>query len=99
MWRYMHGTLIAALLMLAAGQASALCNCYLPEAPAIPDGQTATDEQIQFARNQLVAYQGKMQSYKQCLEGCIVAASDKENAVVRQWNDTVETFNARAVTP
>lgn len=86
-------------LMLAAGQASALCNCYLPEKPRVPDGQTASNEQIQFARNQLVAYQEKMQSYKQCLEGCIADAADTENDVVGQWNRTVETFNNRVAAP
>lgn len=99
MWRYVRIPLIAALLMLAAGQASALCNCYLPEKPTVPDGQTATNEQIQFARNQIVNYQNKMQSYKQCLEQCIADAADTENAVVDQWNQTVESFNGRVVNP
>ena len=99
MWRVTGLLLTTAWLMLASAQAAALCNCYLPETPKIPDGQTATNEQIQFARNQLVAYQEKMQSYKQCLERCIGDAADTENAVVNQWNETVESFNSRVVNP
>ena len=98
MWRR-SGLLLIPCMLLIAGQASALCNCYLPEKPEIPDGHTATNEQVQFARNKLVTYQGKMQSYKQCLEQCIVDAADMENGVVEQWNQTVEVFNRRAVTP
>ncbi|MGB2247022.1 MAG: hypothetical protein ACPH3N_05095 [Alcanivorax sediminis] len=99
MWRERLTGLMAVLLLGMAGQASALCNCYLPESPSIPDGQTASNEQIQFARNKLVGYQEKMQSYKQCLEGCIADAADTENAVVQQWNQTVESFNSRVVNP
>lgn len=99
MWRYVRFPFLLAVLMLSAGQSFALCNCYLPEKPAIPDGQTATNEQIQFARNNLVTYQGKMQSYKQCLEQCIADAADTENEVVDKWNRTVESFNARMVNP
>lgn len=99
MWRFVRSVVLAALFLGWAGQAAALCNCYLPASPDIPNGQTASDEQIQFARNTLVAYQEKMQSYKQCLERCIVDASDAENEVVQQWNQTVETFNSRLANP
>jgi len=98
-WRFPGVLLLPVLLLLTAGQAFALCNCYLPEKPVIPDGQSASNEQIQFARNKLVAYQEKMQSYTQCLEQCIVDAADTENAVVNEWNQTVESFNRRVVNP
>lgn len=99
MWRMARLLTLISTLAALSGQASALCNCYLPDSPAIPEGQTASNEQIQFARNQLVAYQEKMRSYKQCLEQCIADAADAENVVVDQWNQTVESFNSRMVNP
>lgn len=89
------------MVMLTVGlfgvslNAFARCTCYLPDAPEIPDGVAAESSQMMYAKNQLASYQRKMTSYRQCLEACIVDADKRENRTVREWNATVDTYNAK----
>ena len=86
--------LLACGLLAVSLNATARCTCYLPNAPEIPDGATAESAQMKYAKNQLASYQRKMNSYRQCLQTCIVEADDRENRAVKAWNATVEAFNA-----
>jgi broad-specificity NMP kinase len=62
---------LSALLLVAAGfvATSAQADCAFPKAPAtIPDGKTATAEQMQAAAAEFKAYNDAVEAYGACLE-------------------------------
>jgi hypothetical protein len=60
---------LATALILATGSFAAHADCVYPKAPAsIPDGKTATEEQMVAAMTAFKAYDADVKSYGACLE-------------------------------
>lgn len=95
----MKKTLVFSLLVSITAvfslPAAASCFCRLPNAPKIPDGATAEASEMEFSKNEIASYQRNVESYKQCLNQCIVDADTSTGDVIRQWNATVESYNSR----
>ena len=69
--RRFHLALSAALLAAAASPAFA-AECAQPgQAPVIPDGQTATQAQMDTAKQQVQSYVNALQSVQDCYEARI----------------------------
>ena len=69
--RRFHLALCAALLAAAASPAFA-AECAQPgQAPVVPDGQTATQAQMDAAKQQVQAYVNSLQSLQDCYEARI----------------------------
>jgi hypothetical protein len=63
--RIVSGVLLAGLL--AAGYANA--ECTYPKAPAsLPDGKTATEQEMLAGRTAVMEYQEKVNAYTACLD-------------------------------
>jgi len=101
--------LLAAALTCAASL-PARADCVLPPAPSkIPDGSTATQQEMLTAMNTLKEYNGDVDTYTKCLEFEAkqnrLSHSDEEkmhNAAVDQlqkiaakFNEQVRTFKAK----
>lgn len=60
---------LATALLLVSGSFAAHADCVYPKAPAsIPDGKTATEEQMVAAMTAFKAYDADVKSYGSCLE-------------------------------
>lgn len=68
------------MLVLAIGSAAhAEGTCTYPRAPdAIPDGKTATKEQMIAAKNDVARYNTEMNAYLDCIKAEIDAATPKD---------------------
>lgn len=56
-------------LLATAGLTAAHANCRLPRAPSkIPDGSTATEQQMIIAMQTIQEYNRDMQTYLKCLQ-------------------------------
>ena len=96
--------LCAALLAAAASPAFA-AECSTPgQAPAIPDGQTATQAQMDAAKQQVQSYVNSLQSLQDCYEARIKMTQktakpddlqkmrDAGNAAVTQAQQLAKTY-------
>ena len=62
-------TLSAILILAALGSAQAYADCSYPKAPAkIPDGSSATMQQMVAAMTQLKEYNEQVKAYTDCLK-------------------------------
>ena len=90
--------LTAAAVVFAAGSAGAACNAPGP-APAIPDGSTATLDQMKAAQKEVQAYVNVLQTYQDCMEQAITEApkdmSPEDKQKMReQGNNAVDQATA-----
>jgi hypothetical protein len=70
--RRFHLALCAALFAAAASPAFAAAECAQPgQAPVIPDGQTATQAQMDEAKQQVQSYVRSLESTQDCYEARI----------------------------
>jgi hypothetical protein len=75
--RIVSGLLLAGLL--AAGYANA--ECVYPKAPAaLPDGKTATEQEMLGGRKAVMEYQDKVNAYTSCLDMELKARVDAAGA-------------------
>lgn len=85
-------TIMFAILLsglLAAGPA---LGCEYPRSPALPDGETATQEQMFEAQRSVRSYVAAAEAYLACLEA---AEADPENPVTpKQAEINVKRYNA-----
>lgn len=65
---YLKTTGSAMAILFFAGQAAAAHNCSQPTPPAIPEGSTATMEEMVEAQERVKSYQDAMGGYRTCLE-------------------------------
>lgn len=101
--------LTAALLGFASLQAHA--DCVLPPAPSkIPDGSTASQQEMVTAMNTLKEYNGDVDTYTKCLEfeakqnrmskadeeKLHNAAVDQLQKIANKFNEQVRTFKAKS---
>lgn len=59
---------LALLITLAAGHVAAN-DCTMPDMPSIPDGSTATMEEMIAGQSAVKAYQADVESYRGCQDG------------------------------
>jgi hypothetical protein len=80
--------IVGTVFMLAAfASASADAKCAaLPRAPAMPQGATATDEDMKHGREALQTFVNALQEYQKCMEQQIKdAPADTKLEVKQQW--------------
>src|SRR5262245_43896628 len=92
---------IAALALLSAGSfvSPAHAECVRPRPEfTIPDGNTASDEDIANAQRAIVALDGKIGDYLRCIRGEASQSSvGKDDATKRQIvEDYIKAHNAAA---
>ena len=103
--------ILAALAVAYAASVPAYADCVLPPAPSkIPDGSTATEQEMVTAMQTLKQYNGDVDTYLKCLEFEAkqnrLSKSDEEhkhNDAVEQmtkiagkFNEQVRTFKAKS---
>jgi hypothetical protein len=95
-----------ALILCVAGAPALACE-YPPTAPAIPDGRTATSEQMVDAQKAVKEYVSKMEAYIACLDTEATSTGDeppteaqqhihvqKHNAAVDEMQNVADKYNA-----
>ncbi len=80
-----RGTVAVAAVLLLAGNALAEC-AKPPKAPVMPQGATASDEEMKHGREVLQTYVNILQTYQKCMEDQIKnAPPDTKPEVKQQW--------------
>ncbi|HMB74237.1 MAG TPA: hypothetical protein VKQ06_11740 [Gammaproteobacteria bacterium] len=95
--------LIAVCAMLATGQALAQSQCERPASVTIPDGASATLDDMLEAQTGVREFLTTMETYLNCMNGIIESATDETpaetlNAWIAEYNGAVgemETVAAR----
>lgn len=95
---------IAGAAALAAGaSAPAAGDCEQPEMPTMPDGATATLEQMLEGQKSVKAFQSANMDYMQCLEAAFEAAAaaaqdaeagDAKKAAEQEHSAAIDRYNA-----
>jgi hypothetical protein len=103
--------IVLALALTGAGILQAHADCVLPPAPSkIPDGKTASEQEMLTAMQTLKEYNGDVETYSKCLDFETrqnhVSAADAQrmqnNAVdtlqkiAAKFNEQVRTFKAKS---
>lgn len=90
---------------LAGGAACAAAACDNPPVVAIPDGKTATEDQLLAAQTQVKSYLSAMEQYLACLNDELEAAGDdapsefkslmvtRHNSAVSEMEAVAQAFN------
>lgn len=95
--------LTLAFFCAALGAASATPRCSEPYAPQIPNGRTATTDDMASARRDARAFIAASDVYQQCLlegpatarrEALLVANQSEKERVGSAFNTAVSAFNA-----
>src|SRR6185436_5884561 len=106
LWRPLMRQRVFALICCVAGARALACD-YPPTAPAIPDGKTATSEQMVDAQTSVKDYVSKMEAYIACLDQEVAKAGEeppseaqqhihveKHNAAVDEMQNVADKYNA-----
>ena len=81
----LRGTMIAATIFILSGSALAECKAP-PKPPQMPQGATASDEDMKHGREQLQTYVNILQDYQKCIDAQIKnAPPDTKPEVKQQW--------------
>lgn len=82
----------AALLVCGLLAGNAAFGCDYPRSPAVPNGETATQEEMLEAQQRVRAYVAAAEAYLACLES---AEADPENPLPQQQAEiNVKRYNA-----
>ena len=87
----LHGMMVAGTILMltgffAPGAAAAEC-AKPPRPPQMPQGATATDEEMKHGREVLQTYVNVLQEYQKCMEAQIKnAPPDTKPEVKQQWS-------------
>lgn len=102
--------ILAALAVAYAGSLPAYADCLLPPAPSkIPDGSTASEQEMVTAMQTLKQYNGDVDTYLKCLEFEARQnrlsrgdqerrhndAVDQMTRITAKFNEQVRTFKAK----
>jgi hypothetical protein len=80
-----RGTMMAATIFIFSGAALADCK-KPPRPPQMPQGATATDDDMKHGREALQTYVNVLQDYQKCIEAQIKnAPPDTKPEVKQQW--------------
>lgn len=100
-WLAMHGAALASGLLAAAGALA----CETPTMVEVPDGATATTEEMVRAREQVTEYVAAMEEYLACVDEEMEVAGDdapdefkslmiqRYNAAVSEMETVAAAFN------
>ena len=81
----LRGTMVAATIVIFSGTAVAECK-KPPKGPVMPQGATASDEDMKHGREQLQIYVNILQDYEKCIQAQIKdAPPDTKPEVKQQW--------------
>lgn len=98
---------ILVVLCLAAGSAVAAEDCQMPNAPTVPDGASASDDEMLRARDAVASYVEAGNAFIVCLTkrrdaadsrtppAQIAAWTKQHNDAVDQMNDVAGRFNTQ----
>jgi hypothetical protein len=98
---------ILVVLCLAAGPAAAAGDCHMPDAPTVPDGASASDDEMLRARDEVAGYVEAGNAFIVCLTKLRDAAeastppaqiaewTKQHNDAVDRMNDVAARFNAQ----
>lgn len=98
----MRSPIPLALLLLALSLTSSAQACEYPAAPKIPDGKTATKEEMVAAAAAIKTYQTDLNAYRSCLETDYAALpaeqqTPESKAVMdKRYDDSVDTETTEA---
>jgi len=87
-------SLAASAMMLLSTAAAA--ECELPAQPALPDGATASQEEMSVAMGAFKGYQSDLTAYRACLDEASAAlgteedALEQQKALLEQYNESVD---------
>ena len=89
---------IAVVTLFAA---PALAECALPDSPPIPEGRTASKEQMFAGVGAVKAYQASLIEYRTCVDGEITALGDdpdkdQRKALLAEYDNSVDLEEALA---
>jgi methionine synthase II (cobalamin-independent) len=87
------------LLALALGSPAAFAgDCSAPESPQLPDGATATMDDMLAGQQAVKAFQAANLEYMQCLEPALAdaeaALKDGDDSAKETYQQIQETYNA-----
>lgn len=98
--------LACAAAILAFGSAAAMADCEAPETPEVPDGATASMDDMLAGQKAVKSFQTANVEYMKCLEGVFTEAeatvknagedaSEEDIAAAQKaYSDAVEAYNA-----
>ena len=83
-----------------AATSAAAATCTEPAKPSMPDGKTATEEQMLDAQGEVKAYIAEGESYMDCLKGLEQSVEEedeeKKAALIQAHNAMVDSMEAVA---
>jgi hypothetical protein len=83
---------IAAAATFAALSSGYAKECTRPARLSIPDGKTASDDQMKATQAKLVPYANAMSAYLHCLSDEIKSGTDEYNQVSADWKTQADAF-------
>lgn len=92
---------LMAIVTLTLLASPAAAECLLPDSPSIPEGRSATQEQMVAGVGAVKAFQAELGAYRECIDGEIGAldeetgAEDKK-ALLGLYDDSVDLEEAVA---
>ena len=90
-------TLVIATSLFAASQTFA-ADCTRPTMPAVPDGASATMDEMIAGQGAVKAFQADAQAFRACVDGKLAglkaAAADGDEAAAETFKATTEAYNA-----
>jgi hypothetical protein len=79
----------AASLAFMSVSVFAADECMKPDAPVIPDGNTATEEELLGAREKLMAFLVEGESYRSCMDEKLAALRDSHDDASKEEKGTI----------
>jgi hypothetical protein len=86
---------IAAAMMTVPAVAMAKDCGARPVKLSLPDGATASEDQMKAAYAKLAPYSAAVNTYRRCLADEVKAAGDEYDAVSADWKKQSEAFKAQ----
>jgi hypothetical protein len=87
-------SILAAALIL--GSSATLAECVAPEAPSLPDGSSATMQDMIAGQKAVKAYQAENISYMSCVEEQIAAAEASSTTGTKEEKAAAEAAKEKA---
>lgn len=89
---------LTALALILAGSQTLAADCTAPEKPTVPEGGSATMDQMLEGQKAVKTYQETNLEYMKCLEPAMaeakLAAEQGEDAALERYTAAQEAYNA-----
>lgn len=83
---------VAAMALALSTQAQA--ECETPQAPIVPDGNVASQDELVAAQQAMKSYQGTLVEYRECLAGMDSAVAPDSEEAEQQTASILAAYNA-----